>query len=168
MNTVTYVFGIVAAGLALIAIIELLRRATLRERHAIWWLVGGILALIVAVFPQTLTWAARLLGIAVPTNLVFFVAIGLLFLVSLQYGAELTRIEEKLRALAERSAFHEQRLGALEADSHRVQGGAEQQSGLGVHDGGRFETGPAEDSPGTLEPGTLEPGAEIDREGPAR
>ena len=92
MNPMTYAFGIAAALLALVAIIELMRRATLRERHAVWWLVGGVIALVVAIFPQTLTWAARLLGIAVPTNLVFFIAIGLLFLVSLQYGAELTRV----------------------------------------------------------------------------
>lgn len=114
MNTVTYVFGIVAALMALVAIIELMRRGTLRERHAVWWFVGGVLALVIAVFPQTLSWAARALGISVPANLVFFIAIGLLFLVSLQYGAELTRIEAKMRLLAERAAFHEHRLEALE------------------------------------------------------
>ena len=114
MNTVTYIFGIAAAALALFAIIELMRRATLRERHAVWWLVGGIFVLVVAVFPQTLAWAAGVLGVAVPANLVFFVAIGLLFLVSLQYGAELTRIEEKLRVLAEQSAFQDDRIHRLE------------------------------------------------------
>ncbi|MBV0894307.1 DUF2304 domain-containing protein [Microbacterium sp. NC79] len=111
----TYAFGIVAALLTLIAIIELTRRGTLRERHALWWFVGGTLALIIAIFPQILTSTARLLGISIPTNLAFFVAIGLLFLVSLQYGAELTRVEEKLRALAEQSAFQDRRLADLEA-----------------------------------------------------
>lgn len=120
MNTVTYAFGIVAAVLALIAIVELMRRGTLRERHAVWWFVGGVLALVIAVFPQTLTWTAQALGIAVPTNLVFFVAIGLLFLVSLQYGAELTRIEAKMRALAERAAFHEHRIEELERRSEAM------------------------------------------------
>lgn len=114
MSPITYAFGIVAAVLALIAIIELMRRGTLRERHALWWFVGGVLALVIAVFPQTLTWAAHTLGVTVPTNLVFFVAIGLLFLVSLQYGAELTRVEEKQRTLAEQSAFHENRIRELE------------------------------------------------------
>lgn len=114
MNPVTYAFGIVTAVLALIAIIELMRRGTLRERHAVWWFVGGVFALVIAVFPQTLTWASNALGIVVPVNLVFFVAIGLLFLVSLQYGAELTRIEEKMRTLAERAAFHERRIEQLE------------------------------------------------------
>lgn len=114
MSPVTYAFGIVAAVLALAAIIELLRRGTLRERHAVWWLIGGVLALVIAVFPGLLGWAARLVGISVPTNLVFFVAIGILFLVSLQYGAELTRIEAKLRVLAENSAFQEHRIAELE------------------------------------------------------
>lgn len=114
MNPITYAFGILAAVLALVAIIELMRRGTLRERHAVWWSVGGVLALVIAVFPQTLNWAAALVGVTLPVNLVFFVAIGLLFLVSLQYGAELTRIEEKMRTLAEKAAFHEQRIEELE------------------------------------------------------
>lgn len=114
MNPVTYAFGIFVAILALLAIIELTRRSTLRERHAVWWFIGGLLALVVAVFPRTLTWAAQALGVAVPANLVFFIAIALLFLVSLQYGAELTRIEEKIRTLAERTAFAERRLVELE------------------------------------------------------
>ncbi len=114
MNPVTYAFGIIAALLAVLAIVELMRRGTLRERHAVWWFVGGSLALVIAVFPQTLNWAATLVGVTLPVNLVFFVAIGLLFLVSLQYGAELTRIEEKMRTLAEKAAFHEQRIEDLE------------------------------------------------------
>ena len=119
MSTVTYVFGITAAIVALLAIIELMRRTTLRERHAVWWLIGGVFALVVAVFPQTLTWIADLLGVAVPANLVFFVAIGLLFLVCLQYGAELTRVEDDMRMLAEKSAFLEQRLEVLERGAAR-------------------------------------------------
>ncbi|WP_313477772.1 DUF2304 domain-containing protein [Microbacterium sp.] len=125
MSTVTYIFGIVAALLALIAIIELMRRGTLRERHAGWWFVGGVMALVIAVFPQTLGWAAAAVGVVVPVNLVFFVAIALLFLVSLQYGAELTRIEEKLRVLAEESAFHERRIARLESAVGRTASAAD-------------------------------------------
>lgn len=114
MSGVTYAFGIVAAVLVLVAIIELMRKGTLRERHAVWWFFGGVLALVIAIFPQVLTWASKLLGIEVPVNLIFFIAIGLLFLVSLQYGAELTRIEARMRDLSERSAFADQRLRDLE------------------------------------------------------
>jgi hypothetical protein len=115
VTAVSYIFGIVAALLVLLVVVEMLRRKRLRERHAVWWLVAGTLALIIGVFPQTLTWATSLLGIAVPTNLVFFVSIALLFLVCLQNSSELTRDEEKSRALAERVALQEIRIRQLEA-----------------------------------------------------
>lgn len=101
MSVASYLLGIAVAIVLMVTVIELLRRKRLRERHAIWWLVAGVLALIVGVFPTTLRWAANLVGIEVPTNLVFFVAIAILFLVCLQHSAELTRVEEKTRELAE-------------------------------------------------------------------
>lgn len=160
MNVVTYIFGIIAAVVVLAAIIELMRRSTLRERHAVWWLVGGVLALILAIFPTTLTWAARLLHIAVPVNLVFFISLGLLFLVSLQYGAELTRVEEKLRALAEQSAFHEQRLRELE-DALRsgVAPEAGDLSEPASHPQTAQEPGAKAQVPESREPGSREPKA---------
>jgi hypothetical protein len=114
VSTASYVLGIVASAATLLVVIELLRRRRLRERHAIWWLVAGVLALITGIFPGTLSWAAGLLGIEVPTNLVFFVSIILLFLVCLQHSAELTNLENKSRVLAEESALLSLRVSSLE------------------------------------------------------
>ena len=110
MSVTSYVFGILAALLVLGIVIEMLRRGLLRERHAIGWLVAGTLALIAGVFPETVVWAASVIGVEVPINLVFFVSIALLFIVSLQLSSELTRVEEKTRTLAERIALLEMRL----------------------------------------------------------
>lgn len=107
MTIASYIFGIVSSLLILIVVIELLRRRHLRERHAIWWFIAGVLALIAGIFPATLEWAAQVLGIEVPLNLVFFVSIAILFLVCLQNSAELTKLESKTRTLAERVALME-------------------------------------------------------------
>lgn len=115
MNVTSYVFGIASAALAVIVVVEMLRRRKLRERHAIWWLVAGLAALVAGIFPQTLDWAARLIGIEVPINLVFFVSIATLFLVCLQASSELTRLEAKTRSLAEQSALQSLRIAELEA-----------------------------------------------------
>lgn len=114
MTLTTYIFGIATALLSLVVVIEMLRRHQLRERHAIWWLIAGSLALLVGILPDTLRWAAGLIGIEVPINLVFFVSIATLFLVCLQHSAELTRLESKARLLAERSALQELRVRAVE------------------------------------------------------
>lgn len=109
--------NIVSAGvaaLALVVIIDMLRRGKLRERHALWWLGAGLLGLVVTLFPGLLEGAARALGVADPLNLAFFGAIIVLFLVSLQQATELTRAEEKARVLAEKAALLEGRLKNLE------------------------------------------------------
>jgi len=47
----SYLLGIIGALLVIAVVVELLRRGSLRERHAVWWLIAGLLALIAANFP---------------------------------------------------------------------------------------------------------------------
>lgn len=115
MTVTSYIFGILSALAALAVVVELLRRRQLRERHAMWWLFAGTMALIVGVFPRTLEWASEVVGIDVPTNLVFFVSIAILVLVCLQHSAELTVLESKSRTLAESVAMQDLRLRDLES-----------------------------------------------------
>lgn len=122
MSVASYVFGIVAALLVLVAVFELLRRRRVRERHAVWWIVAGVLALVITVFPQILDAAAGVFGITVPSNLAFFVSIVILFLVSVQHSGELTRLEDQTRSLAEHVAIIEYRLRATE-DRAAARGG---------------------------------------------
>jgi hypothetical protein len=114
MIVARYLLGIVGALLILTVAVELLRRGKLRERHTFWWLIAGTLSLVVAIFPFILDGLAALLGIDVPVNLLFFVAIVVLFLVCIQQSTELTRSEERTRTLAERVALLDERLREVE------------------------------------------------------
>jgi len=107
MSLRSSVCSIVAAVVVLVVVFSLLRRRRLRERHAVWWLFAGTLALVAGIFPDTLTRAAAFLGIEVPVNLVFFTSIAVLFLVSLQHSSELTALEAKTRILAEKVTLME-------------------------------------------------------------
>jgi hypothetical protein len=113
MTTAAHVLGIVVPAIVILVVIDLLRRSKLRERHAIWWLVFGALALVGGVFPPLVERLAHWAGVELPINLVFFVAISVAFLVFLQHSAELTRLEAKTRTLAERVALLEMELRAL-------------------------------------------------------
>jgi hypothetical protein len=120
MSIATYVFGILSAVITLVVVIEMLRRGRMRERHAIWWLFAGTLALIVGIFPGILQWVGDLIGVAVPVNLIFFVSIAVLFLVCIQHSSELTALESKTRTLAERSATQDLRIEELERTIARL------------------------------------------------
>jgi hypothetical protein len=115
MTVATYIFGVLSALLTLGVVVEMLRRRRLRERHAVWWLIAGTMALVIGVFPAVLEWAADLIGVEVPLNLVFFVSVAVLFLVCIQHSAELTDLEAKTRTLAEHVALQQLRIEALEA-----------------------------------------------------
>ena len=115
MSVASYILGIVAALITLGVVVESLRRRHLRERHAVWWLLAGTVALIIGVFPSILGWLSGLLGVTVPTNLVFFLSIAVLFLVSIQHSGELTELESETRTLAESVALQDLRIRELEA-----------------------------------------------------
>ena len=113
MNLRSYVFAVAAAVFVLLVVVALLRRHKLRERHAAWWLAAGTIALLAGVFPQSLEHVASFVGIELPVNLVFFISIAILFLVSLQHSAELTALESKVRTLAETVVLQQMRLDEL-------------------------------------------------------
>lgn len=115
MSPFQYFLGVFAALLTLGIVIEMLRRRQLRERHAGWWIIASLFAIIISVFPTTLSWASSVLGFEVPVNLVFFSSLFVLFLVALQHSSELTKLEAHNRAIVERVIILELRLEELRA-----------------------------------------------------
>jgi hypothetical protein len=91
--------------LVLAGIVELLRRRQLREKYAVLWLVVGAVLLVFTVFPGLSVWLARELGVAVPTNLLFFGGILFLVGVALHLSWEVSRLENETRKLAEDQAI---------------------------------------------------------------
>lgn len=114
MTVGSYILGIVSALAAFLLVLEMLRRRRIRERHAVWWMVGTILALIVSIFPNLLTLLSDAIGVTLPINLVFFLSIGILVLVCLQHAAELTQVEAHTRSLTERVVLQDLRISELE------------------------------------------------------
>jgi hypothetical protein len=104
------ILGVVGSVLTLALLFELLRRKHLREKYAVFWALVAFMTLFVAAFPQFLFWLSDLLGVAVPANLLFFIASMVLLAVSVQHSHELGRQEERTRALAEEIALLEMKL----------------------------------------------------------
>lgn len=105
-------YGLALGGavMAMLLIVELLRRRKLSEKYAVIWLLLGLTIVVLAAFPALLIGMADLVGIAVPTNLLFLGSALALLLVCLQLSAETTHLEEETRALAEEVALLRQEL----------------------------------------------------------
>ncbi|EWM14714.1 DUF2304 domain-containing protein [Kutzneria sp. 744] len=101
MSMSAHIFAIVGSILVLLGIIEMLRRRQLSEKYAVLWLVVGVLILVLTIFPDLLWGFSAFIGIRIPTNLMFFVAIVFLVGVSIHQSWELSRLEDETRRLAE-------------------------------------------------------------------
>ncbi len=93
-------------SLAIVGIVfEMLRRKKLREKYAALWLVVGIGTLVLAAFPSLLTIVAELVGVQLPSNLLFIISILLLLGVCLHLSWEISVVEDETRTLAEEVAI---------------------------------------------------------------
>lgn len=96
----------VAFALGVLAVIFwLLLTRRLREKYAILWLVIGLAILVLTLFPALLDGLAQLVGVEVPANLLFVLALALLIGVTLHQSWELSTAEDEVRRVAEEVAI---------------------------------------------------------------
>lgn len=108
--------GIASALFILAIIVWMLLSKRLREKYAVLWLIIGVAMLILTVFPDLLFWLSNVLGVQVPSNLLFVGAIALLVGVTLHQSWELSTAEDETRRVAEEVAILRAEVDALRAD----------------------------------------------------
>lgn len=97
--------GIALALLILVIVVWMLVARRLREKYAVMWIVIALCVLILGLFPQLLLWATDTLGVQVPANLLFALAIVLLLGVALHLSWEISQAEDEIRRVAEEAAL---------------------------------------------------------------
>lgn len=96
----------IITGLLVLAIaVALVRRRRLREKYAILWLTVVLTVVPLAIFPRLLDRIAGALGVESGTSLVCFLALTVLLAICAHLTWEVNRLDEQVRALAERIAL---------------------------------------------------------------
>lgn len=97
---------VVAAVLiiALVIIINMVRRKRLELRYALAWLGVGIGTLFLDCFPQVISWLSKMLGIASPTNMLFFsgfiFSLVIIFILTVSVSRTSIRIKQLAQEIA--------------------------------------------------------------------
>jgi len=107
--------GIVLALLIIVLVMWMLLTRRLREKYAVLWLVIGLAVLVLGLFPQLLLGLTSALGVQVPANLLFALAIVLLIGVALHLSWELSQAEDEIRRVAEEAAISRAEADRFEA-----------------------------------------------------
>jgi hypothetical protein len=107
-----YWFALALCVLFLLILVQLLRRKSIREKYAVLWIVAALGVIVVGAFPGLSVVLARWVGVQMPVNLVFAVAIFFLLVVCIQLSIAVSNLEERTRTLTEEAALLRQELAA--------------------------------------------------------
>jgi hypothetical protein len=96
---------IICMILALIYIVGNIRRQLVNFRYGIGWMVVAILIMILAIWPSLLITLSRLLGIAAPVNMLFFLGFVLVVVVIFSLSKSVSDLSEKVKQLSQELAI---------------------------------------------------------------
>ena len=114
MNIRTQIFVIVIAVIALVLLVNMIRRRTLELRYALLWLVMGVGVLIFACFPGLTKYLAGLLGIGTPINMLFFAGFCFALAIIFSLTVALSRMANQVKTLTQEMALLEQEMAELQ------------------------------------------------------
>lgn len=103
-NRAHLLLALVSVG-AIVFVLRMVRRRQLAGKYALLWLAAVVPLAVLAAFPGLLTWVAERVGVFYPPALFLLVAVAFLFLIVVQFSYELSRLNERTRALAEEVAL---------------------------------------------------------------
>ncbi len=115
MSTRAHIALAVLVALAIFVIIRLVRRRHLKAKYSLLWLTLGGFMVVIAAVPGLLDWTAARLGIYYQPTLLILLGLALLLLIVMHFSYELSRMENRVRTLAEESAILKHRIAELEA-----------------------------------------------------
>lgn len=110
----TQLLAIISAVALLIIVLELVRRRRLREEYSWIWLLTAVGYLAIALVPGLIEWVAGAIGSVRPTSVFAFLGLFFLFLVSIQFSVQISRLAEQNKDLAQQLAILDSELRRMD------------------------------------------------------
>lgn len=95
-------------------ILMFLKKKSLELKYTLLWLAAGVVFAIMVIWPGTLVWFIRLLGITGNMNGLFILCIAFLMMISMSITSIVSKQTEKIKNLTQTIAKMEKRIRELE------------------------------------------------------
>src|SRR4029077_14489541 len=102
----------VLAAAVIAFIFHLVRSRRLRAKYSVLWFSIGLGLAVLAIFPDLLVWVSDLFGISYAPATFMLLALSSLLVLALRFSWELSRLEDRTRALAEEYALLREKVEA--------------------------------------------------------
>jgi hypothetical protein len=112
------IFATAASVLALLLVLELVRRRQLREEYSLLWLGTALAMLLVSAWRDLLHSLSWIVGIVYPPNLLFLLAALFTLLLLLYFSTVITRLSQENKDIAQELALLRYEVEELRGHRH--------------------------------------------------
>lgn len=88
-------------------VLRSVRKSQVQIDDIIFWLLFSVIMIVLALVPQIASWAANLLGVMSPVNLIYLVIIFVLLLKLFSISIRFSQLEAKIKTLTQEIAVRE-------------------------------------------------------------
>ncbi len=101
------IYFIILAVFSLIYVIVEVRKKQFSIKESFWWFIAALVMVLLAIFPYSFDYFAKLLNIAYPPSLLFVICIVFLLFINFKNSKKIAEQQDKIIELAERVAILE-------------------------------------------------------------
>lgn len=105
MSTRLHILLLAAVLFTLFEVIKRVREKKLLLQYTLTWLTLLVVLLLVALFPQLLSWVSDLIGIALPINMVFFLGFCFSLLIIFELTQAVSKMSVQIKDLTQKIAL---------------------------------------------------------------
>lgn len=111
---------LLAVFVALMAIVNMIRKKSLELAYALSWLFVLAAVAVFAAFPKSMVIIAHFLGIDAPVNMIFFLGFCFSLVIIFTLTVSLSRMSIRIRKLTQIIALNEDRIKDLEENLKKI------------------------------------------------
>lgn len=90
------IYFIIIAIIIIIYVGHIVRKEKFSIKESFWWMFGSFIMLILAIFPHTIDWCAKKIGIAYPPSLLFILCIIFLLFINFRNSKRIAELQVKI------------------------------------------------------------------------
>ncbi len=122
------IVALIVSILLILLIFQLIRRKKLKEQYSLLWFLTVAVILLLSLWDAPLFKLSRAVGIAIPSNMLFLLALLFLFGMALHFSLLVSRLTDQTKMLAQKLALLDRDLRKERQADNPVGGPASAQS----------------------------------------
>ena len=104
------IYFIILSVLVIVYVVNIVRKKKFSIKESFWWIVASIVMLILSIFPYSIDWIAKKIGVAYPPTLLFVACIIFLLFINFRDSKRISELQMKVVELGQELAIIKERV----------------------------------------------------------